>query len=257
MTTPPRQAVATKKPNRRRSTKTSLKHLSAPEKRALVDKHAERVRKADEAMNGSGWALADELAALAETYKQCHGHPIKAKKLQTITGIDRDGSRLALYSKLAKVFPKEARLPAVGLRVYETAYKFNQSLIRQGRDPLSVEDLCKQIKGGRSAFVTREFLEGDVQQRDKDLRLSERLVARDAALTKPKSVMENKKTWLKMIEDAPFHAIGAAIATVLPKTKSVHYINETLERLGCQYYLAFDDPSQQIYPYDEVSSSQE
>ena len=67
--------------------------MTSAQKNKLIDRHIERVKKADAGTSAATWRLADELAALVDAYKKCHKFPPSARKLWQLTRLDRDGSR--------------------------------------------------------------------------------------------------------------------------------------------------------------------
>jgi uncharacterized protein YgbK (DUF1537 family) len=222
-------------PRRRSKRKPSLKTLSQDEKRARIQEQASRVRDAAQAVEQNLWRRADELASLVDLYRRCYGNPPSSSHLQRISGIDLNGCRLALHAKLSLFFPEELRLKGVGLRVYETAYKFNGSLKQNGRVQFTAEELVACMKSGRGSDETKYQIDHALWERDRDEIHQQRVADKELALTKPKAVVKDKKTFLRMIENAPPFAIAAAITTIHDNDTAMQSLNRTLKKLGSNY----------------------
>ena len=207
------------------------------EKNRRIKTHVERVRHADAASTRATWKLADELALLAQVYKECYGHDPSASKLRALTQIERNGSRQLLYARVAVFFPSHLRQHGVGVRVYEEAHKCNQALKRQGRQTYTAEEIAKSIESGsRTAETIRMKMEYGAAIRDQSTTVAHRKANRELALKHPAAIVKNKKRWLKMIEQDPDRAIAAAIA-INDDATTIHRINDALRQLGCSWHL--------------------
>lgn len=238
-------------PRKHRKSKHYLKHLNRDEKQAKIDKQVEKIKAADQRLTSDLWRRADELAALQDIYRACYGKPLSAKKLQQISGIDLNSDRLALHAKLSRFFPKPHRKEGVGMRVYEIAFKFNQALKREKRELFTAEQLSEQMEPGRSADVTREYLGWAAQERDGRDLLIQKIAEREATIANPHQAVNTTEKWLRLIERDPSYAIGAAIASIERESCMVYKINEALNRMGCKWYLTWDDPSFQIDMFED------
>lgn len=226
------KTIAPKKSTKR---KPSLKSLTNKEKQLKIKEQVRRVQDAALAVEKNLWQRADELAELVDLYRRCYGRPPSASNLQRLSGIDLHGCRLALHAKLSKYFPPELRLKGVGLRVYETAYKFNQSLKQHKRAQFTAEELVACMKAGRGSDETKFYLDSALWSRDRNEILQQKLADKELALTNPKAVVKDQKTFLRMIENVPPYAIAAAITTIHDDDAAMYRLNQTLGKLRSKW----------------------
>lgn len=229
--------------------------LSNAQKRRRIDAQAKRVREADAAAIKNLWKRADELAQLAQVYKECHKRPPSAKKMEELTQINLDGNRQLLHARLSKYFPEEHRVHGVGMRVYEEAYKFNRAQKRSGGKQLTVEDLVAEMEPGRPAGYTLDNLRHKARK-PLDEAIADAKAQRNLVQKAPRSVRLNKKRWLKAIETDPSSAIAAAIVSYEDEShRAISNINNMLNQLGTKLRLTHYTDNIQIDLIDGQTSS--
>lgn len=233
--------------------KPSLKSLSRDEKQAKIQEQVQRVQEAAQAVEMNLWQRADELAVLVDLYRRCYGRPPSASNLQRLSGIDLHGCRLALHAKLSEYFPPELRLKGVGLRVYETAYKFNQAIKHQKRVQFTGEELVACMKAGRGSDETKFYLESALWSRDRNEIFEQKMADKELALTNPKAVVQDQKTFLRMIENVPPYAIAAAITTIHDDDAAMYRLNQTLSKLGSKWRVEYQSRYHSPYVQQDIT----
>jgi len=236
------ETIAPRKPQK---SKGKFEHLSKAQKKKKIDQQVKNIKAADGKIHRGMWQRADALAALKETYRACYGKPLSAKNLKQMTDIDLHPARAAVHAKLSSYFPESLRKEGVAMRVYETAYKFNQALKREKREMLTVEQLVEKMEPGKSAEATRDSLDLVAGIRDCKELCRRRHGIRQALIDNPHVNVNTTKKWIKMFEQDPPYAIGAAITSLDRESCKVYRINEALTRMGCKWYLTWDDPGYQ------------
>lgn len=240
-------------PRKSKKRKGKLEHLSETQKDKKIDQQVKKIKSADEKIHRGMWQRADALAMLIEVYRACYGKPLSAKKLQRIADIDLHPARAALHAKLSHYFPESLRKEGVAMRVYEAAHKFNQALKREKREMLTAEQLVENMAPGKSAEATCDSLELVAGIRDCKEMCLRRHGMRQALIDDPHTSVNTTKKWLKMLEQDPAYAIGAAIKALDRESCKVYRINEALTRMGCKWYLTWDDPSYQPDIFEETA----
>ena len=234
--------------------RTKKPEMTAAQKRQLIDRHVERVQKADAGTTAATWKLADELAELVDAYKLCHKFPPSASKLEEITNIGRDGTRMQLLAKLAKFFPQQLRQPPVGVRVYAKAYQMNRSLKAEGRKMFTAEELVGHMKGATSAIVVKDFVTWAARGRDRPADTEEVIEVRDHIVANTPNYKLTAKKWFKTYDMSPAFAIAAAVK-LLPDTCSINRINTALARLDLDYRIMKPESPRstniQVEPFDD------
>ena len=250
MTSPVNQPRTKTKPNGR----ARKREMTKTQKSRLIDRHVARVQKAESGTTAATWKLADAIAALIAAYKQCHKFPPSASKLQQITKLDRNGTRMQLMAKVATFFPSELRKPGVGVRVYETVYKANQSLKLQGRERFSADQLIEIMGNFPSAETAGQFVKWAAAKRDRPADFEEIKQVRDDLLAGRPNYKLTAKKWFKAYDVDPAFAIAAAIR-LLPDEVPFDKINNALSRLGLDYRFMKPTPprsaSVPFQPFDD------
>ena len=241
-------------PQKRKYRKQYLKHLSPDQKTAKIDSQIKQVKAADQEIGKGLWKRADELAALKEVYYACYGKLLSGNKLQQLSSIQINPCRLALHAKLSEFYPDHLRKDGVGMRVYEAAYKFNRALKRTKREQFTAAELTNCMEPGRNADATVEYLELMLRKRDGIDVIKERLALRESTVANPHLAVNTTEKWLNLFEQDPSYAIGAAITMLDQENSKVYKINEALNRMGCKWYLTWDDPSYQPDMFEDETN---
>ncbi|MEM6392775.1 MAG: hypothetical protein AAF797_08400, partial [Planctomycetota bacterium] len=174
------------------------------------------------------------------------GRPASASKLRNTLKIDRDGSRLVLYTKLAKFFPAHLRQAGVGLRVYEVAWKTNQRLRMKGFTKLTAQEIADLIgEECKNAWKIEMRMEDLAREREGKALHEEKVRLVDQAASAPKAAIRTPKKWMKLIDTQPYLAIAAALSTH-GNDDSVGRVNQELEGLRCPWRICSEENLKRI-----------